>query len=934
MCMRYLRLLLLLLAPAFLPRLMASDSLRIEGFILKEKLIPHASLFVDKSGKLSLEEILQSPQAFQESFETEQASQYPEVYWLHVPIIAETALQQALLVIPGDSLRDEVHFGLDYFEFFLLNESGEMIRHEKSGFLTPQSEKSLKEHPLALGLPISLEAGKRYSLYVRLQNVHRPQRQFLGVELRGEAIGLPRLNMSDRWEVLGPWGMFVIIGMLAMVLFFYVRDRAFLYFGIFCFLYSFDLLAIEPAGGLVYLFSWQPTLARPFFQLCLFSVPFMLLFGHAFIDVKTHFPAWNRYYLASLALISLVVVAYFVRAFWPPYILHAGGFLLSLLLIIPVGVRFIWSKNWTARIFAIGFFSFLGGNVVGVIAMSNNEPWAALASAMGQFGLLFIFTIGLGYRFLEGERKQAQVEKIQELDQLKTRFFTNISHEFRTPLSLILGPLQHAEENIPGSELENSGNEIPVKAGHIQVMKRNALRLQQLIDQILDISKIESGKMRLKLQQGAVVQFIRSRVAEFSDIAHKKRIHLITNYLSENKEAIFDPDKLEKIMVNILSNAIKYTPENGEIYLSVKADSRTLSVSVADNGEGMSKAETDQIFDRFYQSDKSRQQGSGIGMALVKELIELHQGQIRVESQLGKGTTISFSLKIHAGDFQGDDFQPAAQPLPPSLQESLKTQPGIEFWPTEATASEHENLVLIVEDNPDLQAYMQELLQDSYQLILARDGQEGIEMAREHLPDLIISDVMMPRLSGIELCDFVKKEEKTSHIPVILLTAKAEQRDKWQGLSSGADDYLTKPFDAKELKLKMENIIQSRRLLKEKYSQQPWSFPEVESLSMEEKFLQQVASTIRENMGNEYFSVEELGKEIGYSRSQLFRKLKSLTGKSPLDLIRDQRLHFAKKLLESHSMTVSEAAYQVGYSNISYFSKSFKKEFGVSPSEL
>lgn len=932
--MRRFWLIILLFACWEMPLGFASDSLRIDGPVFHQDLFPFSTLLVDSSGTKTIEEILQSSSLFQSNFEAEQISRYPEAYWLHIPIVAQAGLEAGLLVIPGDSLRDEAWLRLDFFESYLLNEAGEIIQREKSGYFTPRSEKKIQEHPLIIALPISLEAGKRYDLYLRFQNVHLPQTQFLKVELRDKAVGPPTLNLRDRWVILGPLGMFIIIGILTLVLFFYLRDRAFLYFGIFCFLYAFDLLSLEPSGGAIYLFPEHPTLVRQFFQFSLFSIPFMLLFGNAFIDVKTHFPKWHRYYLISLGLIGLVVAAYFIRSFWQPYIVHATGLFLFLPLIIPVGIRFIWSHNWTARIFAIGFFSFLGGNVVGVFAMINGYSWAALASSVGLFGILFIFTVGLGYRLLQGERKQAQAEKIKELDQLKTQFFTNISHEFRTPLSLIIGPLQNAAESIPASELENSQNELPVKVGHIQVMKRNALRLQQLINQILDLSKIDAGRMQLKLQKGPVVEFLRTRGAEFYDVAQKKRIHLITNYLTENPDAVFDPDKLEKIFVNILSNAIKYTPENGEIHLSAQADSQFLSVTLTDNGPGMSREETDQIFDRFFQSDQARQQGSGIGMALVKELVDLHKGQIHVESQLGKGTTVSFSINIHPNSFHANDFQQIDLSVATASAKKLDFQFEEEFAVKGNDASTHENLVLIVEDNPDLQAYIHELLQDNYQVMVAKNGKEGIELAVKHLPDLIVSDVAMPLMSGIELCDFVKKEEKTSHIPVILLTAKAAQKDKWEGLSTGADDYLTKPFDAKELRLKIQNLIQSRKLLREKYSQQPWAFPEVKGSSLEEKFLQRVTAVIRENIGNEYFTVEELGNEIGYSRSQLFRKLKSLVGKSPLDLIREQRLHFAKKLLEQRAATVSEAAYQAGYSSTSYFSKSFKKEFGISPSEI
>ena len=594
----------------------------------------------------------------------------------------------------------------------------------------------------------------------------------------------------------------------------------------------------------------------------------------------------------------------------------------------------MFSRNWTARLFAVGFFCFVAGNMLGVFAYMYGHNWGSVSWAIGQVTLLFLFAVGLGYRLLESEREKAAAEKIRELDGLKTRFFTNISHEFRTPLSLILGPLQKAEESVPVSELENADNQIPVKAGYIQLMKRNALRLKQLIDQILDISKIESDKMPLRLEKGGIIKFIRSRVSEFEDISAGKQIHLVANYPPEIPQAAFDPDKLEKVLVNLLSNALKFTPAFGEIHVQVESVDPFLKIKVTDTGPGMTRTEADRIFDRFYQADNAQMQGTGIGMALVKELVELHQGRISVESQVGEGTTFSMLLCIDPNRFSPADFSKGGQLLvdPPTGFESIsKSVP--EFEPT-SSLDIIKNLVLVVEDNLDLQSYIKEILSEEHQVITANNGLEGKELAMQKIPDLIVSDVMMPKMSGMELSDFLKKEEKTSHIPLILLTAKAERKDKLDGLMTGADDYLTKPFDAKELQVKVSNLIHLREKLKEKYSGMPWKLKTRKVSSLEDQFLKNVSDSISENLSNEYFSVEELALAIGYSRSQLFRKLKAITGKSPLDLIKEQRLHYAKELLEKGAATVSEVAFEVGYSNLSYFSRSFKKEFGVLPSAL
>ncbi|MCB0583930.1 MAG: response regulator [Phaeodactylibacter sp.] len=914
----------------------ASDTLTIDSMFVRIGLARYAGLFVDTTGEQTLEDLLQQQPPFIAGYNLEQEGPYPVAYWLRIPVVAKEDITGARIVVPGNPETGYTEHRLDYMDAYLVDQDGAVRNHGRSGFFVPRSEKKLPAHYMVAAVPVSLEAGRHYELYVRLQNATDPQTAWLGLELRSASAGLPSPDFGLRWVILGPWGMFIIIGLYVLVFFYYVRDRAFLYFGIFCLLYSLDLLSTEPEGGLLGLIPEHPEWSAPIFYAHLFSLTFLMLFGREFIDIKARFPRWSRYYQFVLILLAAVTAFYFIRNFWKPYQVIQPWLILSFLLFIPFCIRFVLSTNWPARLFGAGFFSFVAGNIIGVFAIINGHKWGPVSWMVGQVTLLFLFAAGLGYRLLEGERQQAQAEKMQDLDRLKTRFFTNISHEFRTPLSLILGPLQRAAESVPFSEMQDDDNEIPVRAAHIQLMKRNALRMEELIDQILDLSKIESGKMELRLQRGDVLKFIRSRVAEFEDIAGRNGIHLVASYSEAAAEACFDPDKLEKILVNLLSNAVKFTPFKGEVRVMAEASGQYLKIKVTDTGPGMSQVEAEHIFDRFYQADKAAQQGSGIGMALVKELVELHHGRVSVDSQLGAGTSITCRIGISPNLFSPEEFstEPSRlageSTLPYRLPASEKPPEAVPV----AEGSEKESLVLVVEDNVGLQAFLQEILSEQHRVLLAGNGREGVEKALEHLPDLVVSDVMMPEMSGIELCDHLKKEEKTSHIPILLLTAKAEQKDKLAGLSTGADDYLTKPFDAKELLVKVSNLIRIREQLREKYSKHPWS-PALQSVtSLEERFLQNVMAAIRKNLSNEYYSVEELGRDVGYSRSQLFRKLKALTGKTPLEQIRRQRLYYARELLEKRSGTVSEVAYQVGYSNLSYFSRSFREEFGISPSEV
>ncbi len=920
----------------FLSKAISSDTLLIGPILENIDLKPYTSLYIDETGELTFEELLGMENSFTptETFNFE--GPYPTTYWLHYVFRAEKDVKNAKLVMPGDSVNDFFENRVNYMDCYLVNQNTDALIKERSGFYVPHSEKKLgADLPYVAVVPLSLQANEVYDVYIRIQNVFSPQKTYLGLELRNAEAALPLPNLKYRWPILGAWGMFIIIGLYVLVFYYFVRDPSYLYFGFFCLLYSIDMLSIEPEGGLIYFIPEHPLWNVPIFYSHLFSITFLMLFGEVFTDIKNRLPRWLIYYRIALSILFLTTLYCFIRNLWPPYELTPIYFFLSFLLFIPIGIRFLGSRFWEARLFAICFFSFIIGNVSGVYIINAGNEWGVYFWLAGQLILLILFALGLGYKLLESERKKLEGEKIQEMDQLKSQFFTNISHEFRTPLSLILGPINQVEESVPASDLDNPENEVPVKAKHLQIMKRNAFRLQHFIDQILDLSKIESKKMNLYLSQGPIIKFLKVRVAEFENLAQNKGIHLMATYPSELEEAYFDQDKVEKILANILGNALKFTPEKGEIRVNVTIEKQFLNVSISDTGPGLSSSEIDQLFNRFYQSDRAAQQGSGIGMALVKELVELHKGNITVESQEGKGTTIKWSICIGRNQF---DFETNALEVFSQIDHpkaNLFIDPAAPYVvQKQDTISGDKNLILVVEDHPELQSYIKEILEEKFQVLIAKNGKEGLELAIQHIPDMIISDVMMPEMTGIELCDAIKNEEKTNHIPIILLTAKTDQKDKRMGLNSGANDYLTKPFDAKELVSKIDNLTQVMNQWREKYSKSSWHNVPENLPSMEEQFLQLVLDTIQKNITNEYFSVEELSKEIGYSRSQLFRKLKAITGQNPLDMIKLHRLHYAKSMLEKGVATVSEIAYQVGYSNLSYFSKSFKNEFGMLPSQV
>ena len=523
---------------------------------------------------------------------------------------------------------------------------------------------------------------------------------------------------------------------------------------------------------------------------------------------------------------------------------------------------------------------------------------------------------------------EQQTEKLKEIDKLKSNFFANISHEFRTPLTLIRGPL----------DAVRSGDPKELTTRHLDMMRRNADRLLRLVNQLLDLSKLESGTLKLEVSNKDVVSFTKGLCLSFETLAIERFINLKVISNEPKIHLYFDRDKLEKILYNLLSNAFKFTDNKGTITVEIVDEPEDVLIKVKDSGIGISKEKIPHLFDRFYQVDDSstrNREGSGIGLALVKELTELHHGEIHVESNEGQGTVFTIKLLKGAAHLERDEIiAPEEDESHMSLSLDVgHTEEGVIH---EHTAHNPDHLViLVVEDNSDVRRFITEQLAPHYEIKEASNGEEGYELARDIIPDLIVSDLMMPKVDGLELTSKIKKDVRTSHIPVILLTAKAESKDKISGLETGADDYLTKPFEGKELIARINNLIKVRVTLWERISRELAMKPsDVSEPSLEEQFISKVVSSIEQHISDPEFSVERLSDLMAMSRIHLHRKLKAITDQSASHFIRSIRLKRAKQLLEQNSATITEIAYQVGFNNISYFSKCFKEEFGALPSEF
>lgn len=530
-------------------------------------------------------------------------------------------------------------------------------------------------------------------------------------------------------------------------------------------------------------------------------------------------------------------------------------------------------------------------------------------------------------------------EKDAEINNLKIKFFINISHEIRTPLSLIVAPLEKLLHT------ENISHELKK---HLEIMYGNAQRLLTLINQLLDFRKIETGNVHLHVAQYDIVGFVSEIKEAFAESAARKNITLALESNVKTLQIWFDPDSMEKIMFNLLSNAIKFTLQGGSIQLVVShlPERKQCEILVRDSGIGVPADKLEKLFDRFYQVDsksflKQDTMGSGIGLSIVKNLVELHKGEINVESTEGEFTQFRMVFRTGKGHLENNDYITVSdEPVPYSLN-FRSVAPIIEDGETgnsqdlEPTSKKKKDVkILIVEDNPEIRYYLKQSLQENYETMEAADGKIGYELAVQHIPDLIITDVMMPERDGIELCRMLKNEMLTQHIPIIILSAKSTIEDTLEGLETGADDYIPKPFNEQILLAKVRTLLTNRQKMIEKYRLQPTiehQGKDDATLNFDDPFVNRVVDFIRTNISDESLSNERIEAHFKTSKMQLYRKLKAITGWSVNSLIREVRITEAKKLLKNPEINISEIAYQLGFSDPLYFSKYFKKEVGVAP---
>lgn len=545
----------------------------------------------------------------------------------------------------------------------------------------------------------------------------------------------------------------------------------------------------------------------------------------------------------------------------------------------------------------------------------------------GSLGLALVGFVFLRYRQqirnrekeLELQQERERKEQLAELDAMKSRFFANISHEFRTPLTLILGQNEYLQSRIDD----------PVLDRNFDMLHRNGRKLLGLVNQVLDLSKLESGKLNLRQTPINLIPFLKNLFFSFESLADQKKISLHFHCNKESLISQVDPEKMERVFFNLLSNAIKFTPEHGKISFLLEQTGPIIRIGIQDTGIGIAQDQLAYVFDRFYQATSGEEHpspGTGIGLALAKELVELHKGGLTVESETGKGSTFWVELP----------FLPESRPEPSAYShqlEPLESSPAV--MPNPPETSTHAEKILIVEDHPDVRSFLDETLKGfGYQVIQAENGHIGLQQAQMHQPDLIISDIMMPRMDGYEFANAIRGDVKCSHIPLILLTAKASDEDRITGLETGVDAYLTKPFNSKELQIRIRNLIEQRKKFQQQFSTSLIIKPEeISAVPMDQEFLSKVTEVIEANLTNDQFGVDHLSREVGMSNTHLNRKLNALIGQSTGKLIRSMRMQRAADLLQQQAGTVSDIAYDLGFSTPATFARAFRKQFGKSPSE-
>ena len=829
----------------------------------------------------------------------------------------------------------------DFGDVYFVDTSGQIVEHHVIGELVPMSEKSLYKKHFVERIPFSLTHSQPISMYIRMQRICG-----FPIQLKLELHQTDFYNregyqtkVPERWLF---FGMLFTLGFLGLIFYLTSRDKAFLYYGLFLVsmgAYMVDAFFNHFATFTIFREHPKWTMYWVYGLVTLMNVSHVM-FIREYIRSKINFPKWDRvaYFVVILNILmgigAIAFYAWTTDEFFTdkviiPLIIATYIFLFTI--IVPI----LWYKQWSVENFLI-FTSvtlFTIAVLINAISIFKGTNLRFVETQLLLTLVILIFAVGLafglGYRLHRAQRERLEVQRLSDLGELKAQFYQNITHEFRTPLTVISGLTEQLKE-------ETSVSRFPKISKKIETIRRNGENLLHLVNRLLEMARLETGKAEINMGYGDIILYLRYLLESIESFADQRNVKLQMLTKLESLEMDYDQEKLRQVITNLLSNAIKFSKENGTVTMllekAMHKNIPQLLIRVKDEGVGIASEDLPHVFERFYQGDKSyasTNQGSGIGLALTKELVNLMDGHIKINSELGKGTVVDLYLSIREEAKETASYTNNKSFTKTDVPTKEKISPFI-------TDGEQKPLILLVEDNRDVLDFVKSILDKNYQIEIARDGQQGIDTAIEKIPDLIVSDVKMPVKNGFELTEELKNDARTSHIPIILLTAKNTEKDKMEGLTYGADVYLTKPFAPEELEVRIHNILSLRQKLQAQWSRVKVS-PENEEESISEKdlsFLDTLTQFIEANIADEDLDVARMQRAVHMSRPQLHRKLKALTGLSAAKFRKKIRLQKAYSLLQENENTIAEVAYAVGYKHPSHFSSDFKEAYGKSPGSV
>jgi len=761
--------------------------------------------------------------------------------------------------------------------------------------------------------------------YLRLRNITAPE----AVPIQPGAVMASDARMPLHYYILRTGttrkyqiylGIIALAALLFLLSYFITRDRNFLHYS----LYLLALTAIF-VHQIPFLHNFfirlSPLLPGIISRLGIIATALAYFwFMVKLLETSRYAPALDRWIYGLFIFGFLYAVGKLLQMlFWPQFAYEHIMYMTFHIVFMTAGfiiITLLWLKPVPRikKIIILGGYVLVAGHL---FSMFSHSDFPFLNTVLIEIGLFFTLIL-LHYKRVHEERiryklhmlaEQQKRENLQALAEMKSKFFSHVSHEFRTPVTLIHASLNRLEKN-------------PTNASrHIRNVRRHARRLLELVDQLLDLTKLQSRSLKPHIQKEDLHDTVHSLCESFIPVALEKNIRYERRLDIKHDDTYFDKDFIQKILTNLLSNAFKYTPEEGTVVCEARTEKDDFWFDIKNTGEGLNPEELSRIFDRFYQKDE-HSAGAGLGLALVKELVREHGGEIMADSRPGSWTTFRVRIPVSKHFFYADNtFAPQETTTPTDRH-------------PDAEQADDKPVLLIIEDHPEMREYLAEIFTDEFRVIQAADGKEGMKKAFEHIPDIIISDIMMPGANGFKVCQKLRDDYRTSHIPLILLTAKGAPDDKRKGTGCGAVDYIVKPFDESMLKAKVRNWMHILEQHRKRYKQEAILTAEDLAISYaDHKFLENLEKILTQRLSDPHFGVQELAETLHMSRMQLHRKLKALTGLSASAFLRSQRLKTAAQLLQSGNLSVHEIAYAAGFNSPSYFTRLFKEIYGLTPAE-